>query len=148
LKNKFKDLLSSFNLKYDDIIILDDDIEIDNRKVLPQDKISFIKEYKDQGKLNSVNLNLKFHESEGTQKMFDLAGLLLLAFSLPNPAFIVLDDIDSNFHPSLLIKLVELFNDPKINQSKSQLLFTSHDTNLMSPALMRRDQFYFTEKKE
>lgn len=80
--------------------------------------------------------------------MFDLAGLLLLTFGLPQSAFIILDEIDSNFHPSLLIKLVSLFNDPEINRSKSQLLFTSHDTNLMSPAIMRRDQFYFTEKKE
>lgn len=147
LKNKFKQLLSSFNLKYDDII-LDDDIEIDYKKVFPQDKISLVKEYRNNQILNKVNLNLKFHESAGTQKMFDLAGLVLLTFALPQSAFIVLDEIDSNFHPSLLIKLIGLFNDPEINRSKSQLLFTSHDTNLMSPSIMRRDQFYFTEKKE
>ena len=41
-----------------------------------------------------------------------------------------------------------LFNNPQINKSKSQLLFTSHDTNLMSPSIMRRDQFFFTEKTE
>jgi AAA15 family ATPase/GTPase len=39
-----------------------------------------------------------------------------------------------------------MFNDPQINKSNAQLLFTSHDTNLMSPSLMRRDQFYFAEK--
>lgn len=147
LKNEFKNLLSSFNLKYDDIL-LDEDTEIDYKNIFPQDKISFVKEYKYGENLNHVNLNLKFHESSGTQKMFDLAGLLLAAFSLRQSAFIILDEIDSNFHPSLLIKLIGLFNNPDINRSKSQLLFTSHDTNLMSPAIMRRDQFYFTEKKE
>ncbi len=45
-------------------------------------------------------------------------------------------------------QLVAVHNDPEINISKSQLLFTSHDTNLMSPSIMRRDQFYFTEKNE
>lgn len=147
LKSTFRELLSSFNLKYDDIL-LDEDTEIDYQKVFPQDKISFIKKYRVKDRLNHVNLNLKFHESSGTQKMFDLAGLLLITFSLPQSAFIILDEIDSNFHPALLIKLVGLFNDPEINKSKSQLLFTSHDTNLMSPAIMRRDQFYFTEKNE
>jgi len=147
LKIKFRELLSSFNLKYDDIV-LDEDTEIDYKKVFPQDKISFIKEYKEKDTLSHVNLNLKFHESSGTQKMFDLAGLLLITFGFRQSAFIILDEIDSNFHPSLLIKLVGLFNNPEINRSKSQLLFTSHDTNLMSPSIMRRDQFYFTEKNE
>lgn len=149
LKNRFKTLLSSFNLKYDDISLeKEKDIEIDLSKVFPIEKISFIKNFKLSEKVQNVNLNLQFHESAGTQKMFDLAGLLLQAFQLNQSAFIILDEIDSNFHPSLLIKLVGLFNDPEINRSKSQLLFTSHDTNLMSPAIMRRDQFYFTEKQE
>src|SRR5690606_5492801 len=90
----------------------------------------------------------KENESAGTQKMFDLAGLILRAFSLDDPAFIILDEIDSNFHPSLLIQLINLFNNPDFNRSNTQLLFTSHDTNLMSPKIMRRDQFFFTKKKE
>lgn len=149
LKIQFKALLGSFNLKYDDIYLeKEKDIKIDLSKVFPLEKISFIKEFRNNKKIKNVNLNLKFHESSGTQKMFDLAGLLLQAFGLNQSAFIILDEIDSNFHPSLLVKLVGLFNDPEINKSRSQLLFTSHDTNLMSPAIMRRDQFYFTEKKE
>ena len=59
-----------------------------------------------------------------------------------------MDEIDSNFHPSLLIKLISLFNNPEVNKSNAQLLFTSHDTNLMNPSLMRRDQFYFAEKEQ
>src|SRR5690606_41292869 len=56
------------------------------------------------------------------------------------------DEIDSNFHPSLLQKLIGIFQNSKINRSNAQLLFTSHDTNLLNPNFMRRDQFYFTEK--
>lgn len=56
------------------------------------------------------------------------------------------DEIDNNFHPSLLQQLVQAFNNPAINKAGAQLLFTSHDTNLMNPQLLRRDQLYFTEK--
>lgn len=147
LKEKFINLLSSFNLKYNDIN-LDKDVEINYQEVFPQEKITLSKNFKYDNKFSTINLNLKFHESSGTQKMFDLAGLLLLTFGLPQSGFIILDEIDSNFHPSLLVKFIELFNNPEINRSNSQILFTSHDTNLMAPSLMRRDQFYFTEKRE
>lgn len=147
-KKDFLNLLSSFNLKYDDAILYEDE-ETTKEKVFPQNKISFSKKYTNsRNELVGVNLNLNKNESSGTQKLFDLAGLILRAFSLPKAAMIIIDEIDSNFHPYLLIKLIEFFNNPSINKSNSQLLFTSHDTNLMSPAIMRRDQFYFTEKNE
>ena len=142
---KFLNFLSSFNLSYKEAIL---EKKPDKELVYPQEKISFKKLVKTSNTLFERELNLYKNESSGTQKLFDLAGLLLRAFRLPIPAFIILDEIDSNFHPFLVIKLIELFNNPKINKSNSQLLFTSHDTNLMSPKIMRRDQFYFTEKKE
>lgn len=147
LKKKFIKLLASFNLKYNDIN-LEKDIEVNYKDIFPQEKIILSKDFKNGGRPATVNLNLKFHESSGTQKMFDLAGLLLITFGMPQAGFVILDEIDSNFHPALLIKFIELFNNPEINKSNSQLLFTSHDTNLMAPSIMRRDQFYFTEKRE
>jgi uncharacterized protein len=141
-------LLSAFNLKYDDVTVQEDEEDM-VKEIFPQNKISFSKQFtSDSGRLISRNLNLSSNESAGTQKLFDLAGLLLRAFSLSKPAFIILDEIDRNLHPFLVIKLVNLFNDKSINKSNSQLLFTSHDTNLMSPLIMRRDQFYFAEKNE
>lgn len=137
---------STFNLDYKDIGL---EKEPELNKIYPQNKVIFSKEFAVSNKnTEQVNLNLYKNESSGTQKLFDIAGLFLRAFRLKAPAFIVLDEIDSNFHPALLIKLVKLFNTPSINKSNSQLLFTSHDTNLMSPSIMRRDQFYFAEKKE
>lgn len=137
---------STFNLDYKDIGL---EKEPESNKIYPQNKVIFSKEFAVSNKnTEQVNLNLHKNESSGTQKLFDIAGLFLRAFRLKAPAFIVLDEIDRNFHPALLIKLVKLFNTPSINKSNSQLLFTSHDTNLMSPSIMRRDQFYFAEKKE
>ena len=137
---------STFNLNYNDIAL---EKEPELNKIYPQNKVTFLKENTHSKKnTERISLNLDKNESAGTQKLFDIAGLFLRAFRLKAPAFIVLDEIDSNFHPALLIKLVKLFNTPSINKSNSQLLFTSHDTNLMSPSIMRRDQFYFAEKKE
>jgi AAA15 family ATPase/GTPase len=135
-------------LNYSDVAFEDEE-EVLKTKIVPQNQITLLKEYKIKDDVNlNRNLNLYYNESVGTQKLFDLVGLLLITFSLTKPAFLTLDEIDSNFHPSLLIKLINMFNDPKVNKSNSQLLFTSHDTNLMSPSIMRRDQFYFAEKKE
>jgi AAA15 family ATPase/GTPase len=147
-KEEFLHLLSSFNLRYDDATLQEDE-ETSMKKIFPQNKISFSKNYTNSNnEIRGINLNLQKNESSGTQKLFDLAGLLLRAYSLSRSALIIIDEIDSNFHPYLLIKLIEFFNNPLINKSNSQLLFTSHDTNLMSPSIMRRDQFYFTEKNE
>ena len=145
----FLSFLKRFNMKYDDIELIDDESYADVQYLgFPLNKVLLKRTTKD-GDGKSVSMNLEFRESAGNKKIFDLAGLLLVAFiSEDDPFLIVIDEIDSNFHPSLLIKLIEMFNNPKINKNNSQLLFTSHDTNLMSPSIMRRDQFYFAEKQE
>ncbi|MFY0603574.1 MAG: ATP-binding protein [Flavobacteriaceae bacterium] len=148
-REDFLYIMSSFGLKYSGVQLEDEEelLRTGNKNV-PQNKITLQKECKINGDINYRDLNLFYNESVGTQKLFDLAGLLLLTFGFKKPAFLTLDEIDSNFHPSLLIKLIKMFNNPEINKSNSQLLFTSHDTNLMSPSIMRRDQFYLAEKNE
>ena len=145
----FLSFLKRFNMKYDDIELIDDESYPDNDySNFPLDKV-LLKRTTHDGNNTPLSMNLEYRESAGNKKIFDLAGVLLMAFiSEDDPFLIVIDEIDSNFHPSLLIKLIKMFNDPKINKNNSQLLFTSHDTNLMSPSIMRRDQFYFAEKQE
>jgi AAA15 family ATPase/GTPase len=145
-KEDFLRMLSIFDLYYDDAYIERDLNESPYSMATPE-KIFFIKTFRDGNKETSVRLNLALNESAGTLKLFDIAGFLLQAFNFTESGFVILDEIDSNFHPSLLLKMISLFNDRYINQSKVQLLFTSHDTNLLSPAIMRRDQFYFAEKR-
>ncbi|WP_143011406.1 AAA family ATPase [Chitinophaga filiformis] len=89
-------------------------------------------------------LNLDRHESQGSKKYYRYIGKLIAKFE--RGGLFVSDEIDNNFHPSLLKKLICLFQDSTINKANAQLLFTSHDTNLMNPDYMRRDQFYFAEK--
>ena len=42
--------------------------------------------------------------------------------------------------------IVRLFNDPDTNPHNAQLIFNTHDTNLLDTELLRRDQIWFTEK--
>jgi AAA15 family ATPase/GTPase len=143
-KQDFLQFLSEFNLEYSDIEI---DRDPDDPYGATHEKITLIKEYEGTDhKTRRVRLNLKYNESQGTQKLFDLGGVFLLAFQMKFAGLIIIDEIDSHFHPSLLLRIIRLMNNANINKGDVQLVFTSHDTNLLSPGVMRRDQFYFAEK--
>lgn len=82
-------------------------------------------------------------ESDGTRKLFEFAGLWLLA--LETGATLLVDEIDRSLHPHLARMLVQLFRS-KNNPNNAQLIFTTHDTTLLDTDLLRRDQIWFVEK--
>lgn len=101
--------------------------------------------YNSNGEIEgNIPMNLNEDESQGTKKFYSYIGRLHQKFE--EGGLFVSDEIDSNFHPTLLRKLISYFNNSTVNSANAQILFTSHDTNLMLPELMRRDQFYFSEK--
>ena len=61
---------------------------------------------------------------------------------------IFIDELDAKLHPLITMKIVELFNNPTYNVNKAQLLFATHDTNLLGEEIFRRDQIWFTEKDD
>lgn len=132
--------LKEAGMKYQDIHIEKNDV--DGRRA----RIYLFKEKLDRdGVITGVErLDLHRDESEGSKKYYDYIGKLIRKFK--EGGLFVSDEIDNNFHPSLLKKIISFFQNPEINKGNAQLLFTSHDTNLMNPDFMRRDQFYFTEK--
>ena len=81
-------------------------------------------------------------ESEGTKKMFELSPFIYQALKQGTP--LIIDEFDARFHPLLTQKIVELFN--SMSNSNAQLIFVTHDTNLLSTDLLRRDQIDFVEK--
>ena len=83
-------------------------------------------------------------ESAGTNKIFNMAGPIL--DSLTDGKILCVDELDSQMHPMLTWKIVEIFNNPDRNLNGAQLIFTTHDTNLLSKQLLRRDQIWFVEK--
>lgn len=94
--------------------------------------------------LGTARFDLSRHESEGTRKLFALAGPLLSA--LQHGRCVVIDEFDARLHPLLTRQLVGFFHDPEINKRGAQLVFTTHDTNLLDASLFRRDQVWFVEK--
>ncbi len=83
-------------------------------------------------------------ESTGTQRLFLLASRLVLAFE---HCTLMLVDEFSNIHPHITRALVRMFQNPKTNPKRAQLIFSSHDNTLQRDHLLRRDQIWFTEKR-
>ncbi|MCG7850675.1 MAG: ATP/GTP-binding protein [ANME-2 cluster archaeon] len=83
-------------------------------------------------------------ESEGTKRLFSLIGLWI--DSLKNGRVLIVDELDTKLHHLLNIFLIKLFNDPTQNKNNAQLIFTTHNTNLLNLDIFRRDQIWFTEK--
>ena len=90
-----------------------------------------------------VELDLD-EESDGTQKIFALAGPWL--DTLEKGHVIVFDELHDNLHPSLVRFLVERFHDPSVNAKGAQLIFSTHDTSILSQDVFRRDQIWFCER--
>ncbi|KAF5414604.1 MAG: hypothetical protein C5S49_06825 [Candidatus Methanogaster sp.] len=83
-------------------------------------------------------------ESEGTKRLFALIGPWI--DTLNTGRVIIVDELDTKLHHLLNIFLIKLFHDPTQNKNNAQLIFTTHNTNLLDPDLFRRDQIWFTEK--
>lgn len=83
-------------------------------------------------------------ESEGTKKVIELSGPIF--DTLLRGRLLAVDELDAKLHPLMTRAIVQLFMDPETNPKGAQLLFATHDTNLLSLALLRRDQIWFTEK--
>jgi AAA15 family ATPase/GTPase len=92
--------------------------------------------------LESFQMNK--HESRGTQKIFALLAPVLSA--LKKSEVLIIDELDSLLHPLMAIAIIGLFNSKITNPKNAQLIFATHDVNLLSNQLFRRDQIWFTEK--
>lgn len=95
---------------------------------------------------NPVKLDFKQEESDGIRTLFCLAGPWFHV--LENGYTLVVDELHNSFHPHALRFLVNLFYDPEINKKNAQLIFTSHETSIMSGDFMRRDQIWFMQRKD
>lgn len=118
---------------------IDSIVKIDNRIV------SNHRQFDDEGReTNNVAFSFSGNESEGTIKYFSLSYPII--DTLDNGKLLIIDALDSKLHPLLVRKIISLFNSAKTNPKGAQLLFTTHDTFLLSAGMFRRDQIWFTQK--
>lgn len=89
-------------------------------------------------------------ESQGTLTLFRMAPMVIDA--LFRGGVLIVDELEASLHPLLALHLIRQFNDPQTNRANAQLIFTTHDTNLLGTTLgepaLRRDQIWLTEKDE
>ncbi len=81
-------------------------------------------------------------ESDGTIRLLDFVPAFQDVIS-KNKVFII-DEIERSIHPLLIKELVKKFSlDP---QTKGQLIFTTHESNLLDQEIFRQDEIWFAEK--
>ena len=104
---------------------------------------AFHKKFDEANKLiDTIALDFEL-ESKGTQKLFGLLGPWF--DTLEKGKILIVDELDSRLHTKLTAELLKIFQS-SINTKNAQLIFASHDTNLLRNDLFRRDQIWFTEK--
>ena len=99
--------------------------------------------YKDGEGIGKTDLPLR-EESFGTRALFIIGCHILQALQNGSPFFI--DEMDSGLHSYITRLIVDIFRNERINKNNAQLIFTTHDVNLLDQNSIRKDQIWFTEK--
>ncbi|OMP76262.1 ATP/GTP-binding protein [[Flexibacter] sp. ATCC 35208] len=118
----------------------------DNAIALMEDGNPIVKKFisyhvNDSGEKTEFDL---FEESDGTLRLIDFIPLLFLLVSESVTIFI--DEIDKSIHPSLLKDFITKIQ--QIPNKKGQIIFTTHESNLLDLDLFRQDEIWFAEKNQ
>ena len=128
---KNKDQIGKGTLKLDNHLF---EIEF-NREDIKINEILF--------KHNGSNVNFTFgEESDGTRRLIEILDII---YNDAKNRTVVIDELDRSLHPQMTIKFVETF----LKYSKkmmTQLIITTHESNLMDLKLLRRDEIWFVDR--
>ena len=83
-------------------------------------------------------------ESDGTRKLMSLAPAIESV--LKRGGVLLVDEIERELHPMLVNFIVAKFQSKNSNPNGAQIIFTTHNTELMNLELLRKDQIYFADK--
>lgn len=123
------------------------DVGIDDIKILNRTLADGSKEYY-PGFFHAVGKKLhpvmSATESSGTKTLFRQLGLYKLI--LDSGGLLVLDEFDINLHPHILPKLLGLFTEPTTNPKGAQVIFSTHQTDVLE--LLGRYRTYLVNKVE
>lgn len=96
--------------------------------------------------IGNIEFDMRSQESSGTNKLFNISGPVFDV--LNNGGALIVDELDASLHPLLTLAITKLFNSKEFNSNNAQLIFATHDTNLLYYGNYRRDQIYFVEKNK
>lgn len=83
-------------------------------------------------------------ESDGTRKLMALAPAIESV--LTKGGLLLVDGIEKELHPALVEFIVAKFQSRKTNPNGAQIVFTTHNSDLLDMELLRKDQLYFVDK--
>lgn len=83
-------------------------------------------------------------ESDGTRKLMAIAPAIESVLS--KGGLLLIDGIENGLHPAFVEFIVAKFQSKKTNPNGAQIVFTTHDTELLNMELLRKDQLYFVDK--
>lgn len=118
------------------LIYLNNDGDIVSKKIMTIHKI--------EGTDLQERLELT-EESDGTQRIFEIVPALFELISDTHERVYIIDELDRRLHALLSYKVLEIFLTKSSNQM-SQLVVTTHETNILDLGLLRRDEIWFVEK--
>ena len=95
-----------------------------------------------EGRVVTFNMD---EESDGTQRFIHLLPALFMLKKQAEKT-VVIDELDRRFHTHLSRMFLQAALDCQEDHMRSQLIFTTHDTNLLDLELLRRDEIWFVEK--
>jgi AAA15 family ATPase/GTPase len=153
-KNKILDFLQAADLDIHDIEVeerkfdpasLSGEVSDEVRNMLEEHTYYEVRTFHKDRAGNAVAFDLD-EESAGTQKLFSYAGPWF--DTLENGYVLFVDELHAHLHPKLVNFLVELFHNEKTNPNNAQLVFTTHETSVLSQEIFRRDQIWFCEKDD
>lgn len=83
-------------------------------------------------------------ESDGTRKLMSIAPAIESV--LNKGGLVLVDELEKELHPMLVNYIVAKFQSKNANPNAAQLVFTTHNTELLNMELLRKDQLYFADK--
>ena len=95
------------------------------------------------GKSGLFSLDLT-DESDGTRKLMSIAPAIESV--LTTGGILLVDELERELHPILVNYIVAKFQSKVSNPKGAQIVFTTHNTELLNLELLRKDQLYFVDK--
>jgi len=161
-KKELVELIKTADIGIEDVFLEEEDVprSVIEDMILPSELKEKLLESNDLKSLSLLTQHKKFdennneigntifeldrEESKGTRKFFKMSAPILN--TLREGKVLIIDELDASLHPMLTKHLIKLFHDDKINTKNAQLIFATHDTNLLNESMFRRDQIWLTEK--
>lgn len=94
---------------------------------------------------NEIGFELH-RESDGSQRLIHLLPAFTELSDAELDVVFVIDELDRSLHTLLTRQLIEGYLADCTKESRSQLLFTTHDVLLMDQQLLRRDEMWVAER--